>query len=57
MAQEIYRPYPIQDGWSDENKAIRQKAIAEGMAPEVAEIPDDIVHQMIRIVPKPHTLI
>jgi len=48
MAQEIYRPYPIQDGWTDEYKTIRQKAIEDRTAPGVAEIPDVIVYQMIR---------
>lgn len=48
LAQEIYIPFPVLKGWTDEYKAYYQKAIDERTAPGVAEIPDELVHRKIR---------
>lgn len=48
LAQEIYTPFPILKGWTDEYKAYYQKAIDERTAPGVAEIPDELIHRKIR---------
>ena len=48
LAQEIYTPFPVLKGWTDEYKAYYQKAIDERTAPGVADIPDELVYRKIR---------